>query len=220
MMKAAGDLSHTPGPDWPCYSNEARWAPARRTSSSASRDPRRWSALSTTEASGPWDTGAGSSIRAASLRLRLDRRHQRALRDRRAATPVAPANAGGVAALRLRPVAMGLQGLVDRPRRRPRLGAVRTDNAQVQVAMDGDPLTVSAVQTLDDGYGTGRTLSWNVAVPASADTADHDLQVTIDGVTLQRRGVPDLLHRPGVHRSPTRPSATPRRRSWTRPRPS
>jgi len=59
-----------------------------------------------------------------------------------------------------------------------------TNNAQVHVSLDGQPLDVKNVASLDDGYGTGQTMSWTVDVPSSATSADHDLAVTIDGVTL------------------------------------
>jgi hypothetical protein len=63
-------------------------------------------------------------------------------------------------------------------------GAFSIANAQVKVALGGEQLAVSDVQPLDDGYGTGRTLSWKVGVPGSAQSADAVLKVTIDGVTL------------------------------------
>jgi hypothetical protein len=61
-------------------------------------------------------------------------------------------------------------------------------NAKVKVTIDGKDATVSNVQDLDVGYGTGKTLSWQVAPQVATMPGDHKIKVKISGVT--RAGSP------------------------------
>ena len=64
-------------------------------------------------------------------------------------------------------------------------------NATVTVTLDSQPRTVSNVRAVDSGYGSADpTLAWDVALAASDRTADHDLAVRIDGVTVNGAPVP------------------------------
>ena len=185
MMKAAGDLSHTPPPSWPCYSDEGAAGAARSNL-----------ALGT--------SGAGSMLaylEDAGVEDTLG--HRRWVIDPGAQTfgtgSTGTTNALQVFDLPSRTVPAGARvswppaGFVPWPwvfdTWSAALGGTSdqddysTGNAQVKVSLDGDPLDVKNVQTLPDNYGTGRTLSWQVDIPASAKSADHDLKVTINGVT-------------------------------------
>jgi hypothetical protein len=185
MMRAANDLSHTPGADWPCYSNEGAMGAGSSNLFLGLSGPAAMVGFVDDEGVGSlghrrWLIdpggllfGSGSTGTTNALYVIGGPR-----------TPVAPRTQvawppSGFVPWQwiFKDWSIALGGDLDS-------GQFETANAQVQVALDGDPLNVTAVQPLDDGYGTGRTLSWNVAVPASATTADHDLQVTIDGVTL------------------------------------
>jgi hypothetical protein len=61
---------------------------------------------------------------------------------------------------------------------------VTFDNAQVTVAIDGELVPVANVRTLGEGAGTGRALSWQVAVDERLKTADHVVVVTVQGVVV------------------------------------
>lgn len=64
-------------------------------------------------------------------------------------------------------------------------GTVDVSNASVAVALDGQPRSVSGVMPLQDGYGTGRTLSWSVGGIAESDRqAGHTISVTISNVLV------------------------------------
>jgi hypothetical protein len=51
-------------------------------------------------------------------------------------------------------------------------------------------MPVSNIQDLGTGFGTGETLSWNVAIPASMQAADNRIDVSISGVTLAGNPLP------------------------------
>ena len=190
MMKAANDLSHTPGPDWPCYSQEGAEAAGTSNlflgSSGAaamvgyvddsgveSLGHRRWVIDPAAVQFGSGSTGTTNALN---------------VFGSSAATPVAPGTtvawppAGWVPwPWVFKTWSLALGGSLDER-------AFNTGNAQVEVTLDGESLPVSNLQTLDDGYGTGRTLSWEVAIPASATAGNHELKVTLKGVT--RSGAP------------------------------
>lgn len=65
-------------------------------------------------------------------------------------------------------------------------GAVSIAGARVSVAVDGRAAAVSGVRDPSPGerFGTGATLAWNVALPTSAETGDHEIKVEISGVTM------------------------------------
>src|SRR5688572_18374767 len=185
MMKAANDLSHTPDPTWPCYSEDGSYA-ARRSNlflGASGADAmvgflddagievlghRRWIIDPAAEVFGSGSTGSSNALMvfgdAPSANVP-------------AGTVVSWPPAGFLAwPWVFADWSIALGGTADQD-------DYATDNAQVRVSLDGEPLDVSNVQTLADGYGTGRTVSWKVDVPPSATSADHELKVTIDGVT-------------------------------------
>jgi uncharacterized protein YkwD len=189
MMKAAGDLSHTPGPEWPCYSEEGAEGAGTANlflgasgaaaavgyvddSGVPSLGHRRWLIDPSAVQFGSGSTGTTNALVVfGSSSAPVP-----------SGTTVAWPPAGWVPwAWIFKTWSISLGGDLDQ-------GAFITSGAQVQVTLDGDPLPVSNVQTLEDGYGTGRTLSWDVGVPGSAQSANHELKVTIDGVT--RGGAP------------------------------
>jgi uncharacterized protein YkwD len=192
MMKAANDLSHTPGPDWPCYSDDGALGAGTSNlflgesgaqamvgyvddSGVGSLGHRRWLIDPGAQVFGSGSTGTTNALKVFGT------------------TPSAPVAAGTQVSW---PPAgyvpwdwvfgtwsLALGGDSD-------FGDYSVDNAQVHVAMDGQQLGVTNVQTLDDSYGTGRTFSWDVSLPNSATTADHDLKVTVDGVTKSGAAFP------------------------------
>ena len=184
MMKAANNLSHTPGPSWPCYSNDGALGAGSSNL---------FLGLSGPEAMVGYVDDPGTPSLG----------HRRWLIDP-AGTLYGSGSTGTTNALHViggpsLPVAPGTQVAW------PPSGFVpwdwvfgtwsvalggdldssqfEIDNAQVQVKLGGDQLEVKNVQALEDGYGTGRTLSWDVSVPSSAMNADANLDVTINGVT-------------------------------------
>lgn len=71
-------------------------------------------------------------------------------------------------------------------------GSVSLADAQVNVKVDGKAATVSNVRDPSPGesFGTGATLAWNVALPQSALSGDHELEVKVSGVTLSGAPLP------------------------------
>ncbi len=185
MMRAANDLSHTPGPGWPCYSDDGALGAGRSNlflglSGAAamvgfvddggvdSLGHRRWVIDPAALVFGSGSTGTTNALYV--------------FGDQQATVPAGttvswPPNGFVPWPWVFADWSVALGGTSD-------AASFSTANAQVRVSLDGDPLDVTNVQALADGYGTGRTLSWRVAVPASATSADHDLKVTISGVTV------------------------------------
>jgi hypothetical protein len=186
MMRAANDLSHTPGPDWPCYSEDGAYGAGHSNlflgaSGAASivgylddsgievLGHRRWVIDPAARVFGSGSTGSTNALMVFS--------------DAPSATVPAGTRVSWPPAgfvpwpWVFDDWSIALGGTSDQD-------SYATDGAQVHVSLDGEPLGVSDVKTLDDGYGTGRTMSWKVDVPDSATSADHDLEVTIDGVKL------------------------------------
>ena len=186
MMLAANDLSHTPGPTWPCYSDDGAYAAARSNLflglSGASAmvgflddegieelGHRRWVIDPAAQVFGSGSTGATNALTVFS---------DAPPATVPAGTQVAwPPNGFVPRQWIFRDWSIALGGTSDQD-------GYSTDNAQVRVTLDGSPLDVTNVRSLPDGYGTGETMSWRVALPNSATAADLDLKVTIDGVTL------------------------------------
>jgi uncharacterized protein YkwD len=184
MMLAANDLSHTPDPSWPCYSDDGSYA-ARRSNlflGASGADAmvgylddaginelghRRWLIDPAALVFGSGSTGGSNSL------MVFDLPNQTVPSGTTVAWPP-----GGFVPWPwvFDDWSIAVGGTSD-------ASSYNTQNAQVRVSLDGEPLDVTKVQTLPDGYGTGRTLSWNVAVPGSAKAGDHDLKVAIDGVT-------------------------------------
>jgi uncharacterized protein YkwD len=184
MMKAADKLSHTPGPDWPCYSSDGATGAGTSnlflglSGASAmvgfvddggvgSLGHRRWLIDPGAQVFGSGSTGSSNALKV--------------IGGAQAAVPAGTTVPWPPAGFVPWPWvfdtwSIALGGDSD-------ASLFSTDNAEVKVTLDGEALSVSNVQTLEDGFGTGRTLSWDVSVPNSATGADRDLKVTIDGVS-------------------------------------
>ena len=182
MMRAAGRLSHSPGPDWPCYSEEgARGAGSSNLflgssgaaamvgyvddSGVSSLGHRRWLLNPGATTFGTGSTGTTNALYVFG-----------ASQPVAAGTVVAWPPAGAVPWEWIFDdwsVAVG-----------NRDQQVDLGSARVSVALDGTPLQVGGVAELGGGYGSGATLRWGVAFPADARSADHRLDVTVDGVVV------------------------------------
>ncbi len=190
MMRAANALSHTPDPNWPCYSDDGALGAGTSNlflglsgaqamvgyvddGGVGSLGHRRWVINPAAMVFGSGSTGTTNALKVFG---------DAPTAAVPAGTQVSWPPAGFVPwDWVFNTWSLALGGDTD-------AAEYNVDNAQVQVTMDGQPLQVKNVQTLDDGYGTGHTFSWDVAVPESATSADHELNVTIDGIT--RSGAP------------------------------
>jgi uncharacterized protein YkwD len=189
MMEAAQNLSHTPGEDWPCSTAEGREAAGRSNLSLGvtgagamvgyvddagvdSLGHRRWvlDPAATT-------FGTGSSASANALWTVGDN---------------APAPTGDPPLIAWPPDGFVPWSLV--------FGtwsaAINVPGAeaaapQVSVAVDGEPRAVSDVRTLEPGFGSADpTIAWTTAISPGDRSADHDVAVAIDGVTVNGTAVP------------------------------
>lgn len=194
MMKAEGDLSHEPGPGWACYSAAGAEGAGHSNlflgASGAdavvgyvddegidSLGHRRWILDP-----GAMEFGSGSTGSTNALFV-LDNRGNGSNfdaldRDELVAWP-APGWMPWPWVFRDWSLAIGDGS-----------ESVELGNAQVRVEGGGTELAVSHVTALDDGYGTGRTLSWRVAVPAALQAGDRKLDVTISGVRFDNSPMP------------------------------
>jgi hypothetical protein len=190
MMKAANALSHTPGPDWPCYSDEGALGAGTSNlylglsganamvgyvddSGIGTLGHRRWVIDPGATVFGSGSTGTTNALKV------FGDGPTAAVPD---GTEVSWPPAGYVPwDWVFGTWSLALGGDID-------FDQFNVDSAQVQVTMDGQALAVKNVQTLDDGYGSGRTFSWDVSLPDSATDVDHELKVTIDGIT--KNGAP------------------------------
>jgi uncharacterized protein YkwD len=201
MMAAAHDLSHTPGPTWPCYSDDGALGAGTsnlflgRSGASAmvgyvedggvaSLGHRRWVIDPGTAVMGSGSTGPTNALKV--------------FGDAPGPTVAAGSQVSWPPAGYVPwdwvfgTWSLALGGTSD-------ASQFNFDGAQVQVAIDGQQLQVKNVQTLEDGYGTGHTLSWEVAVPPSATEGDHELKVTIDGITKGNAAFPVAYTVKAVH---------------------
>jgi hypothetical protein len=64
-------------------------------------------------------------------------------------------------------------------------GEADMSSASVDVTVGGQPRAVSNLSDLGEGFGTGQTLSWNVALDEADRHADVPIVVTITGATPQ-----------------------------------
>jgi uncharacterized protein YkwD len=196
MMKAAGRLSHSPPPSWPCYSDEG--AEGAGTSnlflgeSGAgaivgyvgdegvdSLGHRRWVLDPDAEVFGSGSTGSSNALTV------VDNAG-----DGQRAAQVPPDNV----------VAWPPAGDVPWPWVFSQWSAAigndtsQTDvslaQAQVAVSIDGQSVAVSGVRELPPYYGTGDTLSWAVDIPSAMRKAAHRIDVAITGVTLDGAALP------------------------------
>ncbi len=190
MMKAKGELSHTPDKDWPCYSKDGDEG-ARKSNLFLGRSGahamvgfiedkniptlghRRW-LLSPAAVS--WGTGSTGTTNA--------------LYHQGATKAVAPGTV----------VTWPPRGFVVAPwifeDWSAALGASRekvdVSGATVRVTIDGQPVGVSGVSGTDPGYGFGATLKWRVALPPgmALDTGAHKIDIAIDGATIDGKVFP------------------------------
>ena len=183
MMRAAGALSHQPGPDWPCYTQDGDEAAGRSNLFLGSSGP---AAM----------IGYVDDATVASLG------HRRWVLDPRAGT-FGTGSTGTTNAL------LVIGGPADPDPVIPELvtwppaghipwplvfedwsaaisvpGSVDLSSATVAVSVDGQPRATSGVTVLEDGFGTGRTLRWNVELETSDREGAHDVAVRIDGVLI------------------------------------
>ena len=63
--------------------------------------------------------------------------------------------------------------------------ATDASSARVGVTMDGVAVPVTGQRKLESGSGAGVTLGWQVSLPASADSRDHIIKVSITGVKIK-----------------------------------
>lgn len=187
MMRAAGTLSHEPGPGWPCHTPAGAAAARRsnlflgRSGSAAmvgyvddggvgSLGHRRW-LLNPAAAV----FGSGSTDRTNVLDV-VDG-PQVAVAP---STAVAWPPSGWVPwqwVFRDWSLSLGAPGQ-----------AVTFQSPRVSVAIDGVAAPVDGVRVLEAGYGTGATLAWRVGVDAPLEAGDHTIVVSLAGAVVD--GVP------------------------------
>jgi uncharacterized protein YkwD len=63
-------------------------------------------------------------------------------------------------------------------------GGADLAGATVAVTIGGQPAQVSGLEVLEDGYGTGRTMKWKVAVTAAQRASEQTVSVTIANVVV------------------------------------
>jgi hypothetical protein len=204
MMTAADDLSHEPGPDWPCYSadgDEGAGSSNLSLGYSSGADStlgfvdeagdlghRRWVLDPRARVSGSGFTGRTHALYTfgpdtASVA---------------ADTTVAWPPPGWVPRDWVFPVwslAVGGDGQT-----------VEFQNPQVTVTSDAGPLPVTEVSDLGTDFGFGRTLSWGVGL-AALPAGDQRLQVNVSGVVVDGRALPvsyvvDVFEPPGYEPPP------------------
>lgn len=182
MMRAANNLSHEPGPGWPCYTAEG--------DEGAGRSNLYLGDSGAAAVVGYVDDGGVPSLG-----------HRRWVLDPRAGTfgtgSTGTTNAllviGTPAAQPVVPelVAWPPPGHVPWPlvfgdwsAAITAEGEVDLSGATVSVTVDGQPAATSGVTQLEDGFGTGRTLKWNVGIAAAQRDTDAHVEVTIANVRV------------------------------------
>lgn len=189
MMRAKGDVSHDPPPDWPCYSDDghdgaghsnlalgASGAGAVVLYSADEGLPelghRRWLLDPNKNVFGSGSTGVTNALYTVT--------------GPGVAVPPGTQVAwppGGFFPRELVPslwsIAIGGSGQT-----------VEFQNPQVTMTLDGDAVAVDGVKDIGSGFGTGRTLAWRPTLGSSLDTGDHDVGVTISGVVVDGRPFP------------------------------
>ena len=208
MMKAADSLSHSPGTDWPCYSADGAAGAGTSNLFLGESGP--------TAMVGYIDDGGVGSLG-----------HRRWLLDP-GATEFGSGSTGTSNAL----LVIGGSRAVVAPGTVvvwPPAGwvpwqwvfsdwsasigngsqQVSLSAAQVAVTIDGTPAAVDGVADIGSGFGTGRVLRWGVAVPDALRSADHHVDVTITGVTLDGAALPLHYAFDGFQPEPPKPATPP-----------
>jgi uncharacterized protein YkwD len=182
MMRAAGSLSHSPGPDWPCYSSEGA---AGAGSSNlylgrsgaeamigyvhdvgvASLGHRRWLLHPDAATFGTGSTGTTNALYVFGAS---------------APSPTVPEI-----------LAWPPPGYVPWPLIRGSWsaalnvpGEIDASAARIQVLINGRAAPVSGVTDMGAGYGDGHLIKWNVGLADSDRDGDATINVTIDGVMV------------------------------------
>jgi uncharacterized protein YkwD len=183
MMRAAGALSHTPGPDWPCYSDEGAAGAGSsnlflgRSGAAAmvgyvddegvaSLGHRRWLLNPAAAVFGSGSTGTTNALRVIGGPDAIVAPN----------TALAWPPSGWVPwqwVFRDWSLALGAPGQ-----------DVTFAAPQVTVTVDGAPAAVANVHVLGDGYGSGQTLAWQVGVDEQLTAADHTVVVTVQGAVV------------------------------------
>ena len=186
MMRAAGALSHSPGPDWPCYTADG--------DEGAGRSNLYLGQSGAGAMVGYVDDGGVDSLG-----------HRRWLLDPRGVTfgtgSTGSTNAllviggGGTPAAPPQLVSWPPAGFVPWPlvfdtwsMAITQAGAVDTSGATVSVTVDGQSRATSNVRTLADGFGTGRTVAWESALTDADRAGVRQVTATLSNVVIG--GVP------------------------------
>jgi len=182
MMRAAGALSHSPGPDWPCYTADG--------DEGAGRSNLYLGQSGAGAMVGYVDDGGVDSLG-----------HRRWLLDPRGVTfgtgSTGSTNAllviggGGTPAAPPELVSWPPAGFVPWPLvfdtwsiAITQAGAVDTSGATVSVTVDGQSRATSNVRTLADGFGTGRTVAWESALTDADRAGVRQVTATLSNVVI------------------------------------
>jgi uncharacterized protein YkwD len=189
MMLAKNKLSHTPGPDWPCYSDDGADAAGHSNlalggsgadamllyagdESVPSLGHRRWLLDPSKTVFGSGSTGGSNALYV--------------ITDGGTAVPAGTKVSWPPAGWVPRELVPSTWSLT--------VGGssqtVEFQNPQVTVTLDGNPVSVDNVSDLDGGYGTGRTLAWHPTLGSSFDTGDHVVGVTVSGAVVDGQPLP------------------------------
>ncbi len=198
MMRAQGDLSHNPPPSWKCWTEEGRLGASTsnlylgasgakamvgfvKDAGIESLGHRRWVLDPAAVEMGSGSTGSSNALvvigsggdgsRAAALPA-----------DKLVAWP-SPGWFPATWIFEDWSVAIGS------PQSE---GTVSLADAQVKVKVDGKSAGVSGVREASPGepFGTGVTLTWQVALPSTMAQGDHEISVEVSGVTIAGAPLP------------------------------
>ncbi|WP_299049818.1 CAP domain-containing protein [uncultured Nocardioides sp.] len=188
MMRAEGNLSHDPGEDWACWSDEGDEAAGNSNlflgysgaqamegfvddSGIDSLGHRRWLLNPGARTFGTGSTGSTNALWVFGPGSVTPPER----------TTVAWPPAGYVAEpwvfqeWSLEIIEADLTGL---------------DRARVEVSIDGEPTAVTRVQPIDSYYTIGSGLQWRVPAASSLPGGDHDVTVTVSGITVDGDSTP------------------------------
>jgi hypothetical protein len=182
MMLAANELSHDPGPGWPCYTADGDEAAGQSNlflgssgaaamtgyvddGGVASLGHRRWVLNPPAATFGTGSTGASNALW---------------VFGPAAPAPVIPEVVAWPPAGHVPwPLVFAdWSAAISVP------GDADLSAATVTTVLDGQPLETTNVTPLPDGYGTGRTLKWNVGLAGAARERDGHVDVTIGNVLV------------------------------------